>query len=118
MKKKILIGLVISTVFLLYGIHWAFFCMGRLPKGEFISQLTSPNGAYTVKAYRANGGATTSYAVRGELNYNNKKKKPRNIYWNYREDKATIEWVDNNTVIINGHKLVMPKERFDFRKHN
>jgi hypothetical protein len=41
-----------------------------------------------------NGVATTSYAIRGELNYNKKRKKPSNIYWNYREDKG----ISKNTI--------------------
>lgn len=91
--------------------------MGRLPKGSLISEVQSPNGTYAIKAYITNGGATTSYAIRGELIYNNIKKKPKNIYWNYREDKAIIEWVDDDTVIINGHELDVPNEKFDFRRN-
>ena len=48
--------------------------MGRLPEGEYIAEATSPTGQYTVKAYVTNGGATTSYAVRGELNFKQKEK--------------------------------------------
>ena len=44
-------------------------------------------------------------------------KKPSNIYWSYREDKIINEWIDEDTVIINGHELVMPKEKFDFRRN-
>ena len=55
--------------------------MGRLPEGEYIAEATSLTGQYTVKAYVTNGGATTSYAVRGELNFNQEKRKPKNIYW-------------------------------------
>ena len=90
--------------------------MGRLPKGELINEIKSPNGTYTVKAYLTNGGATVSYAVRGELNFNRVNKKPKNIYWNYREDKATVEWIDDNTVIINGYELDVLREKFDFRR--
>ena len=117
MKKKILIGIAVIIAVLIYGVYWAFFDIGRLPKGDLISELQSPNGTYTIKAYVTNGGATTSYAIRGELNFNNRRKSPKNIYWNYREDKATIEWIDDDTVIINGHELDVPDERFDFRRN-
>lgn len=91
--------------------------MNSLPKGELISQVKSPDGTYTMKAYRTNGGATVSYAIRGELNYNNIDKKPKNIYWNYKEDKAIIEWIDEDTVVINRHELDVLKDRFDFRNN-
>jgi len=116
LKKKIIIAVTILITFLIYGVYWAFFDMGRLPKGKIISEVQSPNGSYTIKTFIANGGATTSYAIRGELIYNNIKKKSKNIYWNYREDKAIIEWVDDDTVIINGHELEVPNEKFDFRR--
>jgi len=38
------------------------------------------------------------------------------MYWNYREDTATITWTDNNTVVINGNTLDVPNDKFDFRK--
>lgn len=117
MRKKILISIPIIMVFLICIFYWFGFSMSRLPKGDLISEKQSPNGTYTVKAYITSGGATTSFAIRGELNYNKVKKSPKNIYWNYREDKAIIEWVDDNTVIINGHKLNMPDEKFDYRRH-
>ena len=117
MKKKTLIIFLCIIVFLAYGVYWAFFDMDRLPKGELISEVQSPNGEYSIKGYLTNGGATTSYAIRGELNYNNSKRRAKNIYWNYREEEAIIEWVDNNTVIINGIELDVPNEKFDFRRN-
>ncbi|MGM0877910.1 MAG: DUF5412 family protein [Bacillota bacterium] len=59
-----------------------FFDMSRLPKGDLISQVYSPNGTYTIKAYLSNGGATTDFAVLGELKFNKENRKPKNIYWN------------------------------------
>lgn len=116
MKRKIVISILIIIVILSYGVYWAFFDMSRLPKGELISEVQSPKGTYTIKTYLINGGATTSYAIRGELNFNTVNKKPKNIYWNYREDKAIIKWGDDDTVIINGYELNIPTERFDFRR--
>ncbi|MBS4209487.1 DUF5412 domain-containing protein [Bacillus sp. FJAT-50079] len=117
MWKRLLILILILTSLLAYGIYWAFFDMGRLPKGEYINEVTSPDGRYTVKAYVTNGGATTSYAVRGELNFNNEKRKPKNIYWQYRIEIATIRWVDHDTVIINHVELNVPKDTYDFRRN-
>ena len=117
--KKLLKGLLIVSLLFVslfgYGVYWAFFDMNRLPTGEYLTEEISPNGKYTLKAYITNGGATTSYSVRGELVFNEKDNKTKNIYWNYREDTANISWTDNNTVIINGHTLDVPSDKFDFR---
>jgi len=98
-----------------YGIYWAFYDMNRLPTGDLIEQSTSPNGKYTINAYVSSGGATTDFAVRAELVFNKTSKKNKNIYWNYREEDANIDWIDDDTVRINGHVLRLPNEKYDFR---
>ncbi|MFT8323104.1 MAG: DUF5412 domain-containing protein [Bacillus sp. (in: firmicutes)] len=98
-----------------YGVYWAFFDMGRLPKGEFLTEETSPDGKYTIKAYVVNGGATTSYSIRGELHFNEKRNKTKTIYWNYHEKTATITWINKDNVNINEHTLHLPTDHFDFR---
>lgn len=118
MKKFIKIALIIAVCLFTiggYAFYWAFVDMGRLPTGEYLTEQASPDGTYTVKTYLTNGGATTSYAVRGELYFNKENSKPKNIYWNYREETANIEWLDEQTVVINGHTLKVPKEKYDFR---
>lgn len=87
-----------------------------MPEGEFLTENISPNGKYTLKAYVTNGGATTSYSVRGELVFNEKKNKTKNIYWDYREERAEIAWRDNQTVVINGHELDVRKDKYDYRR--
>ena len=117
-KKIVKISLIVGVLFMGvigYGVYWAFFDMDRLPTGEYLTEETSPDGTYTIKAYRNNGGATTSYSIRGELVFNKNNSKTKNIYWNYREDTAEIEWMDNNTVIINGHTLEVPNGKYDWR---
>ena len=114
--KVFIIGSLLIVGLVGYGVYWAFFDMNRLPTGEYLTEETSPNGKYTLKAYVTNGGATTSYSVRGELVFNDKNNKTKNIYWNYREESANISWTDNNTVIINGHTLDVRKDKFDFRR--
>lgn len=115
MKKK----LVIIPLFILglagYGVYGAFFDMDRLPKGDLISEVKSPSGTYTLKAYVSSEGATTDFAVRGELNFNEENKDPKNIYWNDHERTANIKWIDDNTVVINDHELNVPHDTFDFR---
>ena len=114
--KVFIIGSLLIVGLVGYGVYWAFFDMNRLPTGEYLIEETSPNGKYTLKAYVTNGGANTSYSVRGELVFNDKDNKTKNIYWNYREESANISWTDNNTVIINGHTLDVRKDKFDFRR--
>lgn len=89
--------------------------MNRLPTGDFLTEESSPDGKYTLKAYISDGGATTSYAIRGELVLNDRNKK-KNIYWNYREETVDISWINNSTVVINGHELEVSKDKYDFRR--
>ena len=117
-KKVVKISLIISFLFIGligYGVYWAFFDMNRLPTGEFLTQETSPDGTYTLKAY-VSSPSLSADAVRGELVFNERNGKTKNIYWNYRESTAKIEWLDNRTVVINGHTLEVPNGKFDFRK--
>ncbi|MCH7321491.1 DUF5412 domain-containing protein [Solibacillus sp. MA9] len=117
-KKFIRILLMVSALFLGvvgYAIYWAFFDMNRLPKGEYLTEAISPDGTYTVKSY-VNSPSLSADAVRGEIIFNKKNGKTKNIYWNYRESRATIEWLDHQTVVINGHKLQVPNEKFDWRR--
>ena len=90
--------------------------MINLPKGEYLSNSTSPNGAYTIRTYLCNGGATVDYAVRGELIINNKNKKARNIYWEYKINVSEITWDSDDTVKINGHKINLPSGKYDWRE--
>ncbi|MGG1661182.1 DUF5412 domain-containing protein [Brevibacillus sp. NRS-1366] len=113
--KTLLISSLLCAGLIGYGVYWAFFDMNRLPTGDYLTEVTSPDGTYTLKAYLTNGGATTSYAIRGELVFNNRNHKTKNIYWNYREETADIQWKDNSTVVINGHTLHVPTDTFDFR---
>ncbi|MFD1929497.1 DUF5412 domain-containing protein [Sporosarcina siberiensis] len=122
-KKKVLKNMLITfaivtflfVAFVGYGVYWAFFDMNRLSTGEYLTEETSPDGKYTLIAYVVNGGATVSYAVRGELVFNEKVNKTKTIYWNYKEETANITWTDNDTVVINGHSLNVLKDKFDFR---
>ena len=112
MRKKIFIVFIAIIIFVAYALYGAFFDI----KGELISETESPNEIYKIKVYLINGGATSSYAIRGELNYNKSKKKPKNIYWDYPEEEARIQWVDDDTVLINGIKLSLPNEKYDWRR--
>ncbi|PJO45563.1 DUF5412 domain-containing protein [Lysinibacillus xylanilyticus] len=116
--KKTLLVILISILFFAgiigYGIYWLFFDWTRF-KQELIAESTSPQGTYTVKAYVSDAGATTSFSVLGELVFNHEKRKSKKIYWQYRENRAYINWRDDDTVSINGVTLNVPDETYDFR---
>lgn len=113
LKVLLIFGLLFTGI-IAYGVYWVFFDWSRF-KGELINQSTSPNGTYTVNAYLSNGGATVSYTVLGELVFNKENKRSKKIYWQYREENAKIEWIDDNTVIINNVQLKLPNETYDYR---
>ena len=81
---------------------------------ELINESASSDNEYTIKAYRNNGGATVDWAVLCTLT-DNKTKKIKNIYWQYREKDAIIEWIDNDTVKINDVNLNLPDDTYDWR---
>ncbi|WP_454190973.1 DUF5412 domain-containing protein [Paenibacillus sp. Marseille-Q7038] len=114
LRVIIMVGLACISI-LGYVVYWALFDTNRLPRGEYLTEVDSPDGTYTLKAYRINGGAITSNAIRGELVLNERKGKSKTIYWNYREENAAVKWIDSDTVHINGHTLNVPNEKFDFR---
>lgn len=117
MGKKFLI-LILIVISILIGLgYWKFGTLSGLSGGEKIDSINSPQKTYTLNIYRHNGGATTSYAIRGELISNKKKiMNKKNIYWNYREETANVKWLDDDTVIINNHKLNVKTDTYDFRK--
>ncbi|RBP87817.1 hypothetical protein DFO70_1175 [Cytobacillus firmus] len=117
-KKILKVIIIIGVLFFSligYGVYWAFYDMNRLPKGKYLTEKISPDGKYTLKAYITNGGATTTYAIRGELVFNEKNNKTKNIYWNSGEDIAKITWTDFDTVVINDHSLNVPNDKYDYR---
>ena len=112
----LLAGLAGIIIILILVINHFFYSLSNLPDGEFLAESRSPNGEYTVKAYVSMSGATVADAVRGEVVYHQKKDKKKNIYWNYRESTAEIDWIDEHTISINGVKLDVRKDVYDFRK--
>ncbi len=116
--KKILI--ITGAILLLiafgvsYAVYWAFFDIQRIEGQEIIQEVSSPDGTYTVTAYLNDGGATTGYAILCSVKTNDKNKE-KNIYWQYRCEKAEIVWLDEETVQINGVELNVRKDTYDYR---
>lgn len=117
-KNRLLIASIIITILfggVAYLINWAFFDIQRIEGQEYLDELTSPNGTYSVTAYLNNGGATTDYAVLVRLK-NNRNGKMKNIYWEYHCTKAEMEWVSDEIIRINNVELNVKNEIYDFRK--
>lgn len=118
MKKDIIriILIIFISVLILLFFYNKMFNMNKLPKGEYVDSLKSPNEKYVLNAYKYSGGATVDWALRVEVE-NLETGKKKNIYWNYHEKEAEWEWIDNDTVIINNHKLNIHKDSYDFRRN-
>jgi hypothetical protein len=119
LKHPVIISLsiVFLIVFSVFGyiFHWAFYNTEKIEPGEFISEETSPGGSYTVKTYLNNAGATVDYAVLGVLYFNKEDKDSKNIYWQYEETYGKINWLDDDTVNVNGIEINVPDEKYDYR---
>ena len=112
MKKTYLSRLICIIVFIplmLIGCN-----MDGLPKGEFIKSSKSPDNSYTVNAYVCSGNATTDFSVRCEV-VDNENENVRNIYWQYKQEDVEIAWEDNETVVIDNHRLNVKEDSYDWR---
>ena len=122
MKKAKKIILLFSTIIILStGIasYVCFFSIQNIKGEEHIATYTSPNETYELEIFRNNGGATTSYAILGVLHKQSNSKYSRNIYWENRQENAEVEWIDDNTVIINNKRIEnVEKDKYDFRYSN
>ena len=90
--------------------------MGHLPEGDLLESYLSPSGEYTLNIY-VSSPALSSSAIRGEIVYNNRNYKKKNIYWQYKVDDANVIWVEEDTVLINGVKLNVLKDTYDYRRN-
>ena len=122
-KKLLKIFIILGGIFLLmgFGVYHFFFSMNSLPEGEYVRESTSPKGTYTVKLYETSP-ALSAGGLRGEVICNETGKK-KNIYWEYNRylfeagiAEYEIVWENGETVIINGKKLNVKKDTYDFRR--
>ncbi|MGN1194633.1 MAG: DUF5412 family protein [Acutalibacteraceae bacterium] len=118
MKKtlKVTAAVLLSLIAVSAVLYYHFFVsMNALPEGELIAGYPSASAACSVNIYRCSSGATVADAVRGEVVFENGKRK--NIYWQYRESDAEVKWIDAETVSINGRVLNVYHDKYDFRKY-
>jgi len=90
--------------------------MDHLPTGEFMASFDSPEHTRTVNIYLFGGGMISDFGLRGEV-VNNSDGSTRNIYWSDHEQEADVTWLDEDTVVINGHTLNVLTDQYDFRKY-
>jgi hypothetical protein len=111
-------AIVLLVVGIWFLIQHFFFSLSSLPIGEYVDTYPSKDSHYLVTVYLVNGGATVDFAIRAEL-VNEEYHHVKNIYWGYKEDKATVIWLNNDIVSINGHKLNVKKgETYDWRRQS
>ena len=114
---RIISGLLLVSLIICGTIYYLFFDINRIRGQEYLFSSSSPTGEYEIAVYRNNGGATTGYAYLCVVT-DNKTQKKRNFFWDYRLDGVNIEWLNDCTVSINGRKLDVRSDSYDFRKEN
>lgn len=111
---KIITIVVLLVAVCIYGINWAFFSIQRIDGQKQIREFESPSGEYTIVVYLNDGGATVDHATLCSV-VNNETRKERNIYWEYHCTEADVQWVSDETAIINGIKLDVWEDIYDWR---
>lgn len=122
MKNKILnlviiiLALVVTLSNLTGNIlHSLIYNIEDLPEGEFMFSSMSQDTSKTLKIYKVN---VPSYGmgIRGELTIiENGEETTKNIYWQTYIDNATVSWIDNVTLQINGEIINTNGDVFDCR---
>lgn len=114
---KVLCAVLLLFLLVCLLVYWAFFDLQRIKGQELTGQVDSPDGNYTVMTYRNNGGATTGYAVLCRVR-NNQTGREKNIYWQYHCESAHVQWEEEPYVVINGRRLNVEQDVYDFRRND
>lgn len=111
MMKKMLItavlGLAICCAVLIYF-------MNSVADGQYIGSSVSPDKTAKINVYLVSP-ALSDDAVRCECEFIDSGQR-RNVYYAYHWSDASVEWVDEQTVIINGKELNVESDLYDWRK--
>ena len=117
MKKGLTVffAVLVCIVMLSGGLYVRYFVsMSALPEGELIGEYPSSFSDCSVRLYRCSAGATVDDSVRGEVVFQNGKTKT--VYWAYHESEADVQWLDGETVSINGRILNVYRDKYDWRR--
>ncbi|MFS0824650.1 DUF5412 family protein [Bacillus sp. 1P02SD] len=113
-KMKRPFSILLFLILTVFCINWLYFDYSRF-KEEYLFESTSPKGTFTIKIYRSKTGKVSPYVVLGELVINKKNKETKYIYFD-EVDHAKIEWLDDDTVLINNVPLELPEEYWHIRE--
>lgn len=114
MRKRIAFTTVSIIVIVLF-VYYAFFDISHFVGQQEQYTVISPDGKYEVVIYMNNGGATTDYALLCTVR-SLETKRERNIYWDYPFNNPEVEWLDNQTVVINGIEVNAFSGIYDYRR--
>jgi len=106
----VLVGLAVFAIF-----YFTNNFSENTSRYTLLTTSVSPDGTYTLNAYRTEPGATTDFSIKVFLSG----KKNKRIYDAYHEETVDIKWLDNKRVCINGKTLdLSEKETYDWRKQS
>ena len=112
---KTLVVIICTSIIVWFLIFNCFFDIAHFVGQDIISVLDSPDGNYEIVVYRNNGGATVNYTLLCAIRSTTTGKE-KNIYWEYPYQEPVIQWDSKYVVIINGHKLNIKKDTYDYRR--
>ena len=121
MKRKIVVSLlgVLGGILFLptSGLCIMSCSMHTLPQGQLDCEFTSPQNTYTVAIFRERP-LLSSDNIRGEVVINESGAR-RNLYWardTYEQPAGCdVSWESEHFVVINGHRLDVRRDHYDFR---
>ena len=116
MKKTVkrILALALALVLVLSLVGCGDKDLQQIKGQEYISKSDSADGSYTVTAYLNDGEDSADYAVLC-TSTDNASGETRNIYWCNNCANANIQWVDNETVVINGVVINVVNGGYDYR---
>lgn len=115
--KRLLKILVITSV-VLVGLYYLliylfFYSTIILPKGQLISEISSPDKKNVAKVYLVETEELCTRVEVASYGENN----GRMIYWSWNEgNNPNVKWIDNNTIFINNKTLNIHKDKYDKRQ--
>lgn len=113
--KKIEKFAIFTIVFLIgFGFlnYFMRISMGRLPKGEWLYAVVSPSEQYTVNVYIVE---EQSRGIRCELEDLTAQRLNKTIFWDEKAEAASVKWLNDHFVIINGVILDVRTDVYDER---
>jgi len=116
MKKSFALLLAVVLVMVIFSACGA--PRVRVPRGHQgprIGWYPSPDDAHELHIYRTSGGATVGFSIVGVL-VNKSDGSRRTIYWEFQQDVASVQWLSNDEVEINGRQLNIHRDVYHWRR--